>query len=82
MKKYIEKEIIKKEKILDKIICDCCDLEIDISNGYYEVTTGNKGEEDSLLEEDICSDKCLKKIFDEFLKYNSRNKWIGIEKEK
>ena len=81
MKKYIEKEIIKKEKILDKIICDCCDLEIDVSNGYYEVITGNKGEQDSVLKEDICSDKCLKEIFDEFIEYNSYNKWIGIEKK-
>ena len=24
MKKYIEKEIIKNEEILDKIICDVC----------------------------------------------------------
>ena len=32
-------------------------------------------------QEDICSDKCLKKIFDEFIEYNSYNKWIGIEKK-
>ena len=81
MKKYIEKEIIKNEKVLEKIICDCCNCEISANNGYYEVTTGNKGEKDSVLKEDICSDKCLKEIFNEFLEYDSYNKWIGIEKK-
>ena len=81
MRTYINKEIIKKEKVLEKIICDCCDCEISTSDGYYEVITGNKGEQDSVLKVDICSDKCLKKIFDEFIEYNSYNKWIGIEKK-
>ena len=83
MKKYIEKEIIKNEEILDKIICDVCKKEIN-SKYYYEVTTshGDWGNDswESLHIYDICSDECLSNMFDEYLEFKSNTKKLEIEK--
>ena len=41
MKKYIKKEIIKNEEILDKIICDVCKKEINSKYYIEAIADGN-----------------------------------------
>ena len=54
------------------------------SKDYYEVTTshGDWGNDswESLHIYDICSDECLSKMFDEYLKFKSNTKKLEIEK--
>ena len=83
MKLYTEKQVLIKKYVLEKIKCDICKKDIE-DETYYEVTTshnewGNDSWE-SLHTADICSDKCLSKMFNEYLELNSDTKKIEVEK--
>ena len=83
MKIYTKKEVFIQEDVLEKIKCDICRKEIK-DEYYYEVTTshndwGNDSWE-SLHISDICSNECLSKMFDEYLKFKSNTKKLEIEK--
>lgn len=88
MREYKEKSIIEIERALNKVSCDICGKEIKNNETYYLVSTSNEdgGYESvkslqSLENFDICSDKCLKKKIDEYMKFNSKTKEIDIEKD-
>ena len=81
MKIYEEKEVPIIQKTLVDTICDICEKHI-ASNGY-EVTTGHNdwGNDsvDSVEYHDICSDECLKKELELYLKSKYNSKYIEIE---
>lgn len=84
MKRYSKEKVIREKEILVKTSCDQCRKEIPKNAHYYEVTTGHRdwGMDSPRDNKDICSDECLTKELNEFLKESSHTKYIEIEREK
>lgn len=86
MKHYEEKEVLKKEKVLQKITCDNCKTNINESTNdhYYEVTTchddwGNDSI-DSLMHYDFCSYKCLSENMEVYFETANGSEKYEIER--
>lgn len=84
MKKYEEKEIVKIDRVLTKVVCDTCKKEIEANKFYYQVTTGHNDWGNDSLEsienKDICSDECLTEEFKKYIELESDTKYIEINK--
>jgi hypothetical protein len=84
MKIYEKKEVSVIKETLTKIECDICGKDINTEQEHYEVTTGHHdwGNDscESIENIDVCSDECLQKEFNSYLKYESSTKYIEIER--
>lgn len=82
---YEEKVVTKIERTMSKVVCDVCGKEINKGDIGYEVTTSHNDwgveSDESVICKDICSDECLRKEFEEYMKFNSNTKEIEIEKK-
>ena len=70
--------ITEKVCVNETMHCDVCDSVIDHEHGsYWEVTTGHHDWGNDSCESieyfDICSEACLKKKFDEYIKESGAN---------
>ena len=85
------RKIVKNSKVIPiSIKCDICDgliADKDHENEYYQLMTGHNdwGNDsiDSIKHEDICSDECLKKRFDKYLReeaYGSYTAYFEVTK--
>jgi hypothetical protein len=85
MKVYDKREVLVTKKILVKVVCDICKNDIPEEHHRYKVTTGHNDWDNDSCESveywDICSDECLQKKFDLYLKSEYFSKYINIEKE-
>jgi hypothetical protein len=84
MKVFDKKEVIITKDVLIKVTCDICENDIPEGQYRYKVTTGHRDwgydSVESIEQFDICSDNCLQKKFDLFLKSDEFTKYINIEK--
>ena len=59
--------------------CDVCNGIIDNNAEYWELTTGHydwgNDSVDSIENFDVCSEDCLRKKFDEYVKESGKNGW-------
>ena len=59
--------------------CDVCNGIIDDKGGYWEVTTGHhdwgNDSMDSIENFDVCSEVCLREIFDKYIRDSAANNW-------
>lgn len=81
MKVYTTEKIVVEKSILNKTICDICKKEIN-KGTHYELTKGHhdfNSEYESLKSMDICSNKCLEKVINQYTLQNSNTKFISIE---
>lgn len=80
-KEYEVKTHTVTERVCTKstVYCDICDSVIDEYNGYWELTTGHHdwGNDscDSIEHFDICSEDCLRKKFDEYVRESGKDDW-------
>ena len=80
-KEYEVKTHIVTEKVCVSEItyCDVCKRNINTNKGYWELTTGHhdwgNDSVDSIEHFDICSEICLRKKFDEYIKESGEDDW-------
>jgi hypothetical protein len=71
-KEYELKTITQRVCVKSTVHCDVCDCAIDDNNGYWELTTGHhdwgNDSVESIKHFDLCSESCLRKKFDEYVK--------------
>lgn len=78
-KEYEVKTHTVTERVCVKqtIHCDVCDGVIDDNAAYWELTTGHHdwGNDsiESIKDFDICSEECLRKKFDEYVKKSGKD---------
>jgi hypothetical protein len=83
MKKYEEKIVPTKTKVLVETTCDVCNFVVPERKGYDVVTGHNDWGNDShesVEDKNVCSDYCLTLIFEGYLKNSYTTKYIEIEK--
>ena len=79
------RKIVKQCKIIDiSIKCDICGkiiADIDHENEYYQLVTGHHdwGNDscESVRSEDICSNECLQKRFDKYLREEAEGSYTA-----
>lgn len=83
-KEFEERTVTQKVCVKKTTICDVCGKEI--TGEYYNVTTSHNdwgcNSADSIECEDACSEECLRKLFDEYMKISwngCNNQQIEIE---
>lgn len=72
-KEFEERTVTRKVCVKKTTICDVCGKKI--TGGYYDVTTSHsdwgRDSVDSLEYNDVCSEKCLRKLFDEYIEIST-----------
>jgi len=73
MRKHFKKEVVTHDNVLEKIVCDCCKLDIHETKTdyFFEVTSshsrGGIARWDTTERYDLCSLKCLTVHMNSFL---------------
>lgn len=86
MKRYASKSVVIRKETLVGVRCDICKRGIKDGEYYYDVRTGhNEWGVDSIdSDEDgvVCSDECLRKEVEIFIKGRASSKYMNVSKER